>query len=122
MRNKKFAKYFREYEVSNISAMLRNNRLDPKIHTGDFKNRLVVISGATSGIGYYTARKYASHGADLLCISCTGDEGRSFGVGFQERASNHSKLPRSKAVGGERWSQSVGEVPRAGKGQRDERK
>jgi len=69
MRNKKFAKYFREYEVSNISAMLRNNRLDPKIHTGDFKNRLVVISGATSGIGYYTARKYASHGADLLCIN-----------------------------------------------------
>jgi len=69
MRNKKFAKYFREYEVSNISAMLRNNRLDPKIHTGGFKNRLVVISGATSGIGYYTARKYASHGADLLCIN-----------------------------------------------------
>ena len=69
MRNKKFAKYFREYEVSNISAMLRNNRLDPKIHVGDFKNKLVVISGATSGIGYFTARKYASHGADLLCIN-----------------------------------------------------
>jgi len=69
MRNKKFGKYFREYEVSNISAMLRNNRLDPIIHAGDFKNKLVVISGATSGIGYYTARKYASHGADLLCIN-----------------------------------------------------
>jgi retinol dehydrogenase 13 len=69
MRNKKFAKYFREYEVSNISAMLRNNRLSPIIHAGDFKNKLVVISGATSGIGYYTARKYASHGADLLCIN-----------------------------------------------------
>ena len=69
MRNKKFAKYFREYEVSNISAMIRNNRLDPKTHAGDFKNKLVVISGATSGIGYYTARKYASHGADLLCIN-----------------------------------------------------
>jgi NAD(P)-dependent dehydrogenase (short-subunit alcohol dehydrogenase family) len=66
---KNFTKYFREYEVSNISAMLRNNRSDPKIHTGDFKNRLVVISGATSGIGYHTARKYASHGADLLCIN-----------------------------------------------------
>jgi len=69
MINKKFAKYFREYEVSNISAMLRNNRLEPKTHTGDFKNKLVVISGATSGIGYYTARKYAAHGADLLCIN-----------------------------------------------------
>jgi len=36
MRNKKFAKYFSEYEVSNISAMIRNNRLDSKIHAGDF--------------------------------------------------------------------------------------
>jgi hypothetical protein len=26
------------------------------------------------------------------------DEGRSFGVGFQERASNHSKLLRLRAV------------------------
>jgi NAD(P)-dependent dehydrogenase (short-subunit alcohol dehydrogenase family) len=69
MINKNFAKYFREYEVSNISAMLRNNRLEPKTHTGDFKNKLVVISGATSGIGYYTARKYAAHGSDLLCIN-----------------------------------------------------
>jgi hypothetical protein len=30
---------------------------------------------------------------------------------FQERASNHSKLLRSRAVGGERWSQSVGDTP-----------
>ena len=33
-----------------------------------------------------------------LCISCTKDEGRPFGVGFQEQASNHSKLLRSRAV------------------------
>ena len=32
-------------------------------------NRLVVITGATSGIGYVTAQKYASHGADILCIN-----------------------------------------------------
>ncbi len=69
MKNKKFAKYFREYEWSNISAMLRNNRSDPKICTEDFKNKLVVITGATSGIGYHTALKYASQGASLLCIN-----------------------------------------------------
>jgi retinol dehydrogenase-13 len=68
-KNKKFFKYFKEYQWSNILAMIRNNRLDPKICTGDFKNRLVVITGATSGIGYYTARKYASQGANLLCIN-----------------------------------------------------
>jgi retinol dehydrogenase 13 len=69
MKNKKFAKYFKEYEWSNISAMIKNNRLDPKICTEDFKQKLVVITGATSGIGYLTARKYASMGSTLLCIN-----------------------------------------------------
>jgi retinol dehydrogenase-13 len=65
----KLPKYFNKYEVSNISAMVKNNRRDPKICTDDFKDRLVVISGATAGIGYLTARKFASHGANLLCIN-----------------------------------------------------
>jgi retinol dehydrogenase-13 len=69
MKNKKFSKYFREYEWSNIFAMIRNNRLDPKICTEDFNEKLVVITGATSGIGYQAARKYAAHGANLLCIN-----------------------------------------------------
>jgi len=68
-KNKKFFKYFREYQWSNIIAMIRNNRLDPKVCIEDFNKNLVVITGATSGIGYYTARKYASHGASLLCIN-----------------------------------------------------
>ena len=49
--------------------MLRNQKLDPEICTGDCKNRLVVITGATSGIGYATAKRYASNGADILCIN-----------------------------------------------------
>jgi len=69
MKNKKFVKYFREYKWSNISAMIRNNRSDPRICNEDFNNKLVVITGATSGIGYYTARKYAHHGANLICIN-----------------------------------------------------
>ena len=68
-KNKKFYKYFKEYQWSNVFAMIRNNRLGPEICSEDFKGRLVVITGATSGIGYYTARKYASHGANLLCIN-----------------------------------------------------
>jgi retinol dehydrogenase 13 len=67
--NKKFVKYFKEYQWSNIFAMIRNNRSDPAIYTEDFNNKLVVITGATSGIGYYTARRYAAHGANLLCIN-----------------------------------------------------
>jgi retinol dehydrogenase 13 len=62
-------KYRKEYKWSNIFAMIRNQNLDPEICTDDFNNRLVVITGATSGIGYVTAKKYASHGADILCIN-----------------------------------------------------
>jgi retinol dehydrogenase 13 len=68
-KNKRFLKYFKEYQWSNIFAMIRNNRLGPAICTEDFNKKLVVITGATSGIGYFTARKYASHGASLLCIN-----------------------------------------------------
>lgn len=67
--NSKFWQYFRAYRWSNIAAMIRNNRAAPETFTGDFSGRLVVITGATSGIGYVTARKYASFGADLLCIN-----------------------------------------------------
>ena len=67
--NTKFFKYFKEYKWSNVFSMIKNNRLNPKICDKDFKNKLVVITGATSGIGYSTAKKYASMGANLLCIN-----------------------------------------------------
>jgi len=66
---KNVAKYFREYRVSNIAAMIRNNRRAPEVCDEEFSGRLVVISGATSGIGYATAREYAAHGARLLFIN-----------------------------------------------------
>jgi retinol dehydrogenase-13 len=49
--------------------MIKNSRLDPAICMDDFSGKLVVLTGATSGIGYLTARKYAEHGANLLCIN-----------------------------------------------------
>ncbi|HKM06007.1 MAG TPA: SDR family NAD(P)-dependent oxidoreductase [Sphaerochaeta sp.] len=61
--------YLKEYKWSNIGAMLKNNKANPKIENRDFKGNLVVITGATSGIGYETARLYASHGSDLLLIN-----------------------------------------------------
>jgi retinol dehydrogenase 13 len=68
-KNKKFFQYFKDYRWSNIFAMIKNNRSDPRICTEDFKQKLVIITGATSGIGYFTARKYASMGANILCIN-----------------------------------------------------
>ena len=62
-------KYFKQYKWSNVFAMLRNQKLDPEICDSDFKNRLVVITGATSGIGFETAKKYASQGANILSIN-----------------------------------------------------
>lgn len=62
-------KYYKEYQWSNIFKMIHNLGLDPKICTDDFKDRFVVITGATSGIGYTTAKKYASRGADIFCIN-----------------------------------------------------
>lgn len=49
--------------------MLRNLRSEPRICSDPFNHRLVVISGATSGIGYATAQKFASRGANLLLIN-----------------------------------------------------
>ena len=62
-------KYLKEYKWENIKAMMRNNKADPKECNEHFSGRLVVITGATSGIGYWTAREYAKHGADLLVIN-----------------------------------------------------
>ncbi len=63
------ARYVREYKWSNIFAMIRNSGLDPAECSEDFRQKLVVITGATSGIGYAAARKFASKGADLLCVN-----------------------------------------------------
>ncbi|GAB4325363.1 MAG: SDR family oxidoreductase [Bacteroidales bacterium] len=67
--DKRTRKYIKEYRWSNVFAMIRNNRKEPATCNLDATGKLVVITGATSGIGYVTARKYASMGADLLCIN-----------------------------------------------------
>jgi len=68
-KNKNFWKYFKQYEVSQIKAMVNNGKKKPLICNDRFENKLLVITGATSGIGKFTAMKYASMGADLLCIN-----------------------------------------------------
>lgn len=65
----KFRKYFKEYQWSNVYAMIKNNRKHPRICDSEFNDKLVVITGATSGIGYLVAKKYAAKGAHLICIN-----------------------------------------------------
>lgn len=68
-KNKNFKRYFKAYEWSNISAMIKNNKKSPKICEDSAEGKLVVITGATSGIGKLTTEKYASKGADIICIN-----------------------------------------------------
>ena len=49
--------------------MMKGTSKELKECTDDFSGRLVLITGATSGIGHVTAREYASHGANLLLIN-----------------------------------------------------
>ena len=62
-------KYLKQYDWADMKDFLANEKRDPAICKDDFQGRLVVISGATSGIGYATVHKYASHGADILSIN-----------------------------------------------------
>jgi len=108
-KKRKFFKYFKEYQWSNVLAMIKNNRLDPKIGTEDFNQKLVVLTGATSGIGYYTARKYASHGANLLCINRNVEKSetlcreieRDFGVRCEYKIADLSNLKEIHRIAGE---------------------
>lgn len=65
----KLFKYFKQYQWKNVFAMLKNNKLPAKICQQRADKKLVVLTGATSGIGRLTAKKYAAMGADLLCIN-----------------------------------------------------
>ncbi len=55
--------------------MLKNMKKEPERCADSFGGKLVAITGATSGIGLYAARKYASMGARLILIN--RNEGKS---------------------------------------------
>ena len=69
MTKNKTLKYIREYTWKNIFAIIRNSNRDAQVSTENCNDKLVVITGATSGIGLATAHKYASQGAHLVCIN-----------------------------------------------------
>lgn len=62
-------KYWPQYKWANVGAMIRNLSRPPARCEDNFAGRLVVITGATAGIGYHTARYYAARGARLLTVN-----------------------------------------------------
>lgn len=89
-KNKNFWKYFKQYEVSQIIAMIKNGKKDPLICNDRFEGKLVVITGATSGIGRSTAMKYASMGADLLCINRNNEKSKKLKAEIESSFSTKS--------------------------------
>jgi len=67
--DKKMNKYLKEYKWSNIGEMIKNDKREAEICDESFSGKLVVISGTTSGIGYSTAKLFASHRANLIIIN-----------------------------------------------------
>ncbi len=102
-------KYLKQYKWSNILAMMRGGGGNLQECTDDFEGRLVVITGATSGIGYVTAREYASHGADLLVINRNEEKSialceeirQEFNVECNYKIADFSRLSEVRKVGKE---------------------
>lgn len=70
-------RYWPQYKWSNVWEMMQHNKLPPQDCREDFRGKLVVISGATSGIGYHTARRYAKAGADILSINRNAEKSQA---------------------------------------------
>ena len=90
-----------------MRAMRKNKKAEIKECYKDFKNRLVVITGATSGIGYHAAREYASHGANLLLINRNEEKSinlceeihQDFNVECNYKIADFARISDVKAVG-----------------------
>ena len=70
-------KYWSKYKWSNVYAMIKNMKRHSERNSEPFQDKLVVITGATSGIGYHTARKYASMGAHILMVNRNQEKSES---------------------------------------------
>lgn len=100
-------KYWGQYKWSNVAAMVKNSMTDPDICNDDYARKLVVITGATSGIGYQTACKYASRGANLLTINRNEQKSetlckeleRDFGIACDCLTADLSRLAEVHRVG-----------------------
>ena len=105
-------KFLKQYKISDIKTNIKaifSNKAEPLECQDDFNGRLVAITGATSGIGYVTAREYASHGANLLVINRNEEKTlnlceeikRDFGVECDFMLADFAHISEVKKVGEE---------------------
>lgn len=70
-------KYLMQYRFHDMAELIRNDKNPPLVCNGNLKGKLVVISGATSGIGRETALLFASKGAKLICLNRNEEKSRN---------------------------------------------
>lgn len=108
-QSSKVLKYWKQYKWSNVFAMIRNSRATPALCEDDFQGRLIIITGATSGIGYSTIKKFASLGANILSINRNEEKSKklceeikqNFGVECNYKIADLSRLADIHQVGKE---------------------
>lgn len=87
--------------------MMQGGGKELKQCTDDFTGRLVVITGATSGVGYVTAREYAKHGANILVVNRNEEKSialceeihQEFQVECDYKLADFSRLSEVRKVG-----------------------
>lgn len=62
-------KYLKQYNIPDMRAVMRNGRTPPAATETRLDGQLVVITGATSGVGLAAARRLHAYGADLLLLN-----------------------------------------------------
>lgn len=96
-----------QYKWSNILAVLKNMNKEPKRCAEPFRDRLAVITGATAGVGYHTAWKYASMGACIVMINRNAEKSEGirkeitaeYGVPVEYLIADLSGLPDIQRAG-----------------------
>ncbi len=100
-------RYWPQYTWSNVYAMIKNMKAEPKRCLEPFRDKLVVITGATSGVGYHAAKKFASMGARILMVNRSEEKSQKvqreisgeFGVAIDYVIADLSVLSDIQAAG-----------------------
>ena len=66
--------YLFQYRPQDMAALLRNTKTPPLPCRESLKGKLVVLTGATSGIGRETALLFAEQGAELVCLNRSAEK------------------------------------------------
>jgi len=68
--------HLKEYNLADMREVIRNGRLPPDATEARMDGKLVVITGATSGVGLAAARRLHAYGADLLLVNRNPEKSR----------------------------------------------